>query len=151
MTPQYFLNKVLEECMLEIQSNMERYGINASGRTSDSLHIVKYDGGIKLVSSGDKVAPFETTERGRKPGKVPYKFRDIIYQWSLDKGIDFEDDKERMSFAGAVAARIAKKGTLRYFDHSQRHNIFRTPVKQAIGQIKSGIAGTVLSTIKLSK
>lgn len=91
----------LEKVKLEIQANMQAGGVNASGRTSKSLKVVPYESGVRLISDGTG-APFSTIEAGRKPGKVPYNFVDIIFQWSKNKGIPFADDRERRRFAGAV-------------------------------------------------
>lgn len=74
----------LEKVKLEIQANMQAGGVNASGQTSKSLKVVPYESGVRLISDGTG-APFSTVEAGRKPGKVPYNFVDIIFQWSKIK------------------------------------------------------------------
>lgn len=51
---------------------------------------------------------FGVLETGRKPGKVPKGFYQIIQQWVKDKGIQVENPK---SFAYLVARKIAREGT----------------------------------------
>lgn len=100
------LRKVAES----IRGNIDAEDITASGRTRDSIKVVEYDKGVKIVYDGSG-APMRTTEVGRRPGKVPKGFANIIYQWSIDKGLSFDDEKERKRFAGAVAyGKIKKKG-----------------------------------------
>ena len=65
---------ILNQAKTDIQSNMERLGINASGRTSASLVVEEYENGVRLVSRGENIAPFATLEVGRKGGKVPKGF-----------------------------------------------------------------------------
>ena len=80
-------------------------GQKASGRTIKSI----------LVEIGDDYAQLTgrkaigTLETGRKAGRVPAKFQDIIIKWMQAKGINVPKPK---SFAYLVARKIAREGTL---------------------------------------
>lgn len=106
---------ILERAKIAIQAKMDEKNINASGRTSASLRVETYDGGVRLVigGNGQKTAPLATLEVGRKGGKVPQGFAAIIEQWSRDKGLVFATESKLRSFAYLTARKIAREGTLR--------------------------------------
>lgn len=97
------IEKILEAAKTEIQAQMASQDINASGRTSKSFRVERYDGGVRLVMGGteERTAPLETLEVGRPAGNVPGGFRTtkdgvrdvsntfkaILVQWAADKGI----------------------------------------------------------------
>lgn len=98
------INEILKNVELlktEIQEQISAQGITASGKTASSIHIVQDDSGIRLVSDNSG-APISTLEAGREGGKIPFNFKDIIIDWSKDKGLSFASEEEREKFAGAV-------------------------------------------------
>lgn len=98
------INEILKNVELlktEIQEQISAQGITASGKTASSIHIVQDDSGIRLVSDNSG-APISTLEAGREGGKIPFNFKDIIVEWSKDKGLSFASEEEREKFAGAV-------------------------------------------------
>lgn len=98
------INEILKNVELlktEIQEQISAQGITASGKTASSIHIVQDDNGIRLVSDNSG-APISTLEAGREGGKIPFNFKDIIIDWSKDKGLSFASEEEREKFAGAV-------------------------------------------------
>ena len=98
------INEILKNVELlktEIQEQISAQGITASGKTASSIHIVQDDSGIRLVSDNSG-APISTLEAGREGGKIPFNFKDIIIDWSKDKGLSFASEEERQKFAGAV-------------------------------------------------
>ena len=119
------VEKVLEAAKDEIQARMEADDINASGRTSKSFRVERYDGGIRLVMGGtaERTAPLETLEVGRPAGNVPGGFRTtkagvrdvsntfkaILVQWARDKGIEGFG----WGHATMLGRRIAAEGTER--------------------------------------
>ena len=83
VVPRIILQEELEALRRNIISNHTRAGQKASGRTAASLHVeVSEDGGVLY---GRK--PFGTLETGRKAGRVPQNFQQIIIKWMADKGI----------------------------------------------------------------
>ena len=82
-------------------------GQKASGRTISSLH-------VEMLQSGGTLwgrQAFEVLESGRKGGKVPKGFYQIIQQWVKDKGIQVDKPK---TFSYFVARKIAREGTQLY-------------------------------------
>lgn len=104
----------LEAARARIVAAMDEQGVTASGRTAASLQVRKTDGGVQLVSVAGDHAPMPTTEVGRDGGKVPYRFTDLLVEWTRDKGLQFNSDRERRTFAYLLGQRIAREGTLRH-------------------------------------
>lgn len=111
-----------------IADNIQSTGRNASGRTVKSMHIeTRAQGGTLFGRSY-----FGTLETGRKPGKTPERFTEVIKQWVIDKGISYAaieykrkesakwkpkytpQERGLNSFASAVAMSIRNKGTRLY-------------------------------------
>ena len=135
---------ILEKAKVEIQSNLEQKGINASGRTSASFHVETYPNGARLVMGGEKTAPLQTLEVGRPGGNVPKGFTAILEQWSRDKGIPFNTDRERRTFAYFLGKRIKEEGTLRNKAHV---DVYSSVVTKAAEQIKKDIVVSMTAFI----
>ena len=106
----------LSKAVAEIQASMVAGNINASGRTSASFRVVETEDGLQLVGGGKDTAPVGTLEVGRSSGNVPAGFTAILEQWSRDKGLQFETESKRQSFAYLLMRKIANEGTQRYID-----------------------------------
>lgn len=137
--------QLLEELKSNIQRNLESNKINASGRTSKSLAVVAYDGGVKLVATQGEHAPLKTLEIGRPGGAVPRGFYGIIKQWSRDKGITFSTESERSTFAYFTANKIATEGTER---HKNNVDVYSSEVVKTSQKIKDVIGATIKEKIK---
>lgn len=138
--------QILERCKVQIQANMQNRNINASGRTYASLKVETYAGGVRLISEGEKVAPFETVQFGRKAGKVPKGFYYIIKQWSRDKGLTFDRESERSTFAYFLSRKIAREGTQRH--RTPDEQVYTPPVTEAVKEIRATIGANVVQIIK---
>lgn len=141
------IGEILVVAMMDIRNNIESKGINASGRTSASLKVESYDNGIRLVSSGENIAPFGTIEVGRKGGKVPKGFAQILYQWSIDKAISFDKDRERRTFAYLLARKIAREGTDRH--RNPRADIYSEVIKKVVQDVENKAFTRISRVIKL--
>lgn len=115
----------------------------ASGRTGRSMRVVLND--MEGTVFGRQA--FGTLETGRKPGRVPGNFVAIIRQWMADKGIKASplhykrkpserwqpkytpQERGDMSLAGAIAHRIATKGTKLYRDGG-RSDIYSNEIER---------------------
>lgn len=142
------VGNILERVREQIQANLETYGINASGRTSASLVVEYYDGGVRLKSDGSG-APFWTTETGRMPGGMPPV--DAIFQWSIDKGLEFGTERERLSFAWATAKTIEARGYGRpsRSDYgSTEEVIYTTVIDAAIPEIRRVLRDSLAAEIR---
>jgi hypothetical protein len=151
----------LEALKLRIIDNIRSKGRNASGRTIQSLRVVAGDDGVALFGR----SAFGTMETGRKAGKVPFGFRDIILQWMEDKGISGAPipyvrkpsakwqpkytPKERgdMSLAGAIAATIKKKGSKLHRDGGD-NEIYSKEIPIALKQIRERLKGLIIPQVK---
>lgn len=116
-----------------IIENHERAGQVASGRTRASLRVeLTEDGGILW---GRKA--FGVLETGRRAGKVPKNFSQIIMQWAEDKGIRPKNPK---SFAFLVARKIAREGT-RLYRQGGGENIYSPEAQETIDNIMKKVLG----------
>lgn len=138
--------EVLEEAKQRIQDNMAAKDINASGRTSRSFRVERYNGGVRLVmgGTGEPTAPLETLEVGRPAGPIPSNMTDILVQWSRDKGIHFDRESQRRSFAYLLGRRIEREGTLR---HKHNEDIYTTVVMETAESIVGEVTVAVTKKI----
>lgn len=156
---------MLTQAREEIRANMQAQRINASGRTSASLRVEKYDKGFRLVGGtngmhvvsdapsvlgveASDTAPIPTLEFGRAGGgnpPVPRGFYYIIREWTRAKGINFASESERGTFAYFLARRIARAGTKRNTNHA---DVYSTPVMNARERIEKAIKLSLQNTIR---
>lgn len=101
------LNEELDDLRKRIISNHIAAGQKASGKTIKSIQVEVGENYGQLT--GRKF--FGTLETGRKPGKVPANFKDIILKWMQAKGINVPQPK---TFAYLVARKIMIEGTALY-------------------------------------
>lgn len=134
----------LSQAVAEIQAAMADGNINASGRTSASFRVVETEDGLQLVGGGKDTAPIETLEVGRRPGNVPAGFTAILEQWSRDKGLQFETESKRRSFAYLLGRKIEREGTQRY---REPQNVYSSITRQAADDIGEMIKGMLASVI----
>lgn len=129
-----------------IQSKMASEGVNASGRTSESLTVRQNENKIELVKVAGNNAPMATLEVGVGGGVVEATptFRQILFQWSKDKGISLSD-REREVFAWFLSKRIEREGTLR---HSNNIDIYSSLVAETIQDLKKSIREECIKAIK---
>lgn len=135
---------ILTDVKDEIQANMAAKQINASGRTSGGMQVQRYEGGVRLVLTGERVAPLATLEVGRQGGKVPLGFTEIIEEWSRDKGLAFGSEKDRRRFAYLTARKIAREGTQR---HKLPTDVYSDEVTQGLARLRKTIKAQVTDYI----
>lgn len=139
----------LEDLRKRIISNIDSSGRRASGRTSESMRTdVSENRGVLFGRMA-----FGTLETGRKPGKVPVGFYQIIKQWVIDKGISFDSQSERNSFAYLVSRKIAREGTQLYRRGADT-DVYTAEVPETISRIKDRVGFLMrmeFESIKLNK
>lgn len=137
---------ILDEAKEAIRQNMSTEGINATGNTSASFRVERYDGGVRLVMGGteEKTAPLATLEVGRPGGNVPKGFTQILYEWSIAKGIPFDKDSRRRSFAYLLGRRIRREGTLR---NMQPVDVYTTIVLDVADRVKADAVKSITTAI----
>lgn len=155
--------RILSETRDKIRANMDAQKVNASGRTSASIRVEPYEGGVKLVGGTDSdhkiedypaimgtldasdTAPIPTLEVGRVGGNVPRGFYYIIREWSREKGLNFSSESERGTFAYFVARKIARSGTKR---STAPLDIYSTPVEEAKVKINEILRESLSHTVR---
>lgn len=141
------IRKHLEKVQEAIKVNMDAYGRNASGRSVKSLNVkmVTYNHGWL-----EGLRSYWVMERGRKAGRVPKNFRDIIRQWILDKGISVrrvpyltnrkhkytEDERSLRILAGAIAYKIMTSGT-RLHRQQGFDDIFTSAIDKELAELET--------------
>lgn len=139
----------LEDLRKRIISNIDSTGRKASGRTSGSMHTdISENRGILFGRMA-----FGTLETGRKPGKVPAGFYRIIKQWVIDKGISFDSQSERNSFAYLVSRKIAREGT-QHYRRGADTDVYTAEIPETIERIKDRVGFLMrleFESIKLNK
>lgn len=145
-----YIRETLEIVDKRIKANIDSHGRTASGRTAKSMVIEDTEWGGKLVGSGS----FLAMERGRKGGRVPYGFRDIILEWIKDKGIQvavtpakraskYSDlERAQRSAAGAIAYTIMTKGT-RLHRTGGFDDILTTVIAEEMTKLRPKIIGSI--------
>lgn len=139
----------LEDLRKRIVANIDSTGRKASGRTADSMRTeITKQGGTLFGRDA-----FGSLETGRKPGKVPAGFYQIIRQWVIDKGISFNSQSERNSFAYLVSRKIAKEGTMLYRKGADA-DVYTAEIPETIERIKDRVGFLMrveFESIKLNK
>lgn len=108
--------RLLMQYKLAIKSQLKRNRQWTTGKTWNSIDTVVNATPTALeakLTSPNAIA-LNTLETGRKPGAVPNDFAQIIYDWSIAKGLSFSTDKERWQFANAVKWKTIKEGNLAF-------------------------------------
>lgn len=127
-----------------IAQRMAALGRMSSGRSVASLQIEVKDSKGNL--SGDK--QWETMQRGRRPGKVPSNFREIIKNWVRAKGINIQprigqSQKQAIeSFNYLVTRNIMQKGTKLYRDKGY-NDIYDTLLEEEIKKLTNETASVL--------
>lgn len=130
-----YIIRRLEVARDVIRARMEEENINASGRTAASLNIEAYDGGVRLKSGeAPKIAPFQTVQYGSAAGVRGGWFPFVLYDWSFEKGLNFETDRERRHFSFAAAKKIEREGTVR-FNHPNE-TIYTPELQKVVEDVK---------------
>lgn len=143
------VNEELSDLAQRIADNIARNGQTASGRTQQSLHVVEDDDSVTLY--GRKA--FGTMETGRKGGRVPRTFQQILYRWSIDKGISFENERERRSFAYLLARKIQREGTALHRDGG-RTDVYSNEIPTTVQRIRQRISAAfrmMVESININK
>lgn len=118
----------------EIREAIAAKGLRASGRTQDSLRV--YVDGNTVVLEGR--AFFSALQYGSSPwtGRTGIRctfdeFRQIIYQWATDKGLNLGQAREFDRAIGAITMSIIKRGS-KLHRTGQRLDVYDTLINEAL-------------------
>ena len=137
---QPIIRRHLEAVKKGIAVQMAAMGRNASGRSVASLTVYTDDKGGYL----EGLSSFLAMERGRKGGKVPYNFTEIIAEWIKDKGLPYESlgstpERGLRKLAGAIAFSIMKHGTRLHRDNGY-NDIYTSVLEKEMTALASEIS-----------
>lgn len=138
----------LESARKQVQENIRNaYRINEYMRgVADTLHTEKESEGASLWGW----TYFENVEKGIPPLIQFAPLRNMgvkqkIYDWSIAKGISFESDSKRRSFAYLLRRKILFEGTKMY--RSGGRNDIYTPIfNKAIENIENKVVNAIINT-----
>lgn len=141
--------RLMSQYKLQIDNKMKMYGKHASRKTINSIQPYAFEenGVLNVGLKSDRPIVVKTLETGRKAGKVPMNFQEIIYQWSIDKGIYFENDDERWKFSNALKWKIIKSGTQQFRD-GKNDDIYSSLEKFYEQQVIKGIKQITNNQVK---
>ena len=118
----------------EIRAAIASKGLRASGRTQDSLRV--YVDGNTVVLEGR--AFFSALQYGSSPwtGRTGIRctfqeFKQIIYQWATDKGLNLGQAREFDRAVGAITMSIIKRGS-KLHRTGQRLDVYDTLINEAL-------------------
>lgn len=129
-----------------IAENMIKQGRVASGNTIKSMRVIETEDGGQLVGR----PYFQSVQTGRRAGKVPYNFVDIIKQWAKDKkmhvqSIAYKTNKPHKytpqergyrQLAYFVSQKTKKQGSYLY-RIGGKQDIYTEPIKQTVETVKT--------------
>lgn len=116
------LTELFESLKQDLIKGQSDKGLKASGKSASLLNVYVYDTGIKAQLI-DESGSFATQETGRKGGKGPKGFSNIIYEWLKYKkyGLNWKTDRERKTLSFLIARKIRLKGTFTHIDNRPTH------------------------------
>ena len=123
MNATQILTEELNTLSNDISRRIETSGAAASGATQKSLE-VEVNGVVGFLKGASHIG---VLKGGRKPGKVPRDFIDILKRWAQAKGLSFQDEKQFDLWANAVKWKIIREGT-KLYQSKQTQDIFDTPI-----------------------
>ncbi len=111
----------------------------ASGNTYEEIEVENL-----TEFSGQLVGPphIGVLATGRKAGKTPKEFDDIIAKWAETKGLEYDTQEEFEKMVKAIAWSIRLKGTELHKEQQggQLPQIFEVPINECIDRITKRIA-----------
>ena len=130
------LQEELDILLKEIIRQHEAAGQVASKKTRDSFKVEVSENRGKLIGASYA----GVLEKGRKPGKVPHDFTNILLRWMEAKGIAPSDAGQAEIMANAIKWQIIKEGTTLYTGKRTRKVDFTRLIEMCLRSIKEKIA-----------
>ena len=151
------LTEELGSLRATIISNIRATGQWASGKTAASMAVMVSGSMGELV--GRKA--FGTLETGRKGGRVPMGFADIIYNWMQAKGVHAqpmpyktsrphkytEQERADRTMAYFISRTIRRDGT-RLYREGGRDDVYSRAIPMTIERINSRLSGIYAAVIE---
>ena len=139
-----------------IINNIRATGQWASGKTAASMAVMVSGSIGELVGR----RAFGTLETGRRGGRVPRNFHNIIYDWMQAKGVHADpmpyktsrphkytvEERSLNMAAGAIAHTIETTGT-RLYKQGGRHDIYSDVIAEEVAELRKQLAVSVAETL----
>ncbi len=138
------LQEELDNFLKEIIRQHEAAGQVVSKKTRDSFKVEVSENYGKLVGASYA----GVLEKGRKPGKVPDDFADILLRWMSAKGIAPSDAEQAEIFANAIKWKIINEGTSLYTGERTRKVYFTVLIDICLRSIEERVASYYLIEFK---
>lgn len=157
LLPRTILREELEALRVNIISNHQRAGQKASGRTAASLYVeTDAEGGVLWARKA-----FGVLETGRRGGRVPRNFQEIIIQWLRDKGIKAQpipyltnrphkytpEQRGTLRLSYLIARKIRREGT-RLYRSGGRNDIYSQEIQRTVEKIEERMLKLVKAEIE---
>lgn len=130
------LREELESCKEDIIQRMADSGEYVSGDTASGFEVATENNSHGWIGGYSYVG---VLEGGRKSGKVPVYFKEIIKRWILAKGLQYQDPKDLERMAASMAWVIHKEGT-KLHRNGYKIDIFDTPVTNMMERLSKRIS-----------
>lgn len=122
------LSKVIKSELEQLRNDIQTAHINAgqkaSGKTGASLSVENVTTNSGELWGASYIGVLET---GRKGGKIPYDFKNILKRWALAKGLSFKSESDFNRWAYFVSQKIKNEGTKLYLAGG-RKDILSQPI-----------------------
>ena len=138
------LQEELENLLKEIIRQHEAAGQVASKKTRDSFKVEVSENKGQLVGASYA----GVLEKGRKPGKVPKDFADILLRYLYAKGIAPSDPEQAEIMANALKWKIINEGTSLYSGKEIRKVDFTGLIDMCLRSIKERVTNFYLLEFK---
>ena len=139
-----------------IINNIRSTGQWASGKTAASMAVMVSGSIGELVGR----RAFGTLETGRRGGRVPRNFHNIIYDWMMAKGVHAqpmpyktsrphkysEQERGDRTMAYFIAKTIRREGTRLYRDGG-RDDVYSRAIPVTIERINSRLSGIYVASV----
>lgn len=136
------LRKHIETLKSDIIIQIDKSGVSATGKTKKGFEVKTTETNGQLIG----YSYVGVLERGRRGGKVPTGFRDILLRWAQAKGISFSDSKQANQWAYFVSKKIQREGTALYRS-GRTNDIFTTPINNLYKNLEQDIFNEIKNTI----
>ena len=134
----------LTDLAQRISENIRKSGQWASGETARKLRVRK-EGEVYTLYGRDSFESLEIGYRGHVSPRT-------IFNWSISKGLSFNDERERLSFSFRTAKKIAKEGTVLYRTGKtyggQVPDVYSSEIRQTIENLYKKMGAEVYRQIE---
>lgn len=124
------LQDIGENLVVDIRDGIVKYNINASGELYKSIEYTINGNSVEILSN-DYIT---YAQFGRKKGKVPYNFANIIADWAVKKGV-VPAGMTPIEFGWATSTKIKKYGSAKHRGSIPQTDLLEKPIQEALARL----------------